>query len=346
MARAAIKHREAILVTVRSLIAQRDRMIKYLESYPLLRPYPTHSNFILCDVLGADAAALQVYLRRKGILVRYFGTQGGQLQNNIRISAGRPDDTDKLFGALDAFLAESYNPAAVTALAQMKDVECLIFDMDGVLVDVSQSYRTAIVETAKHFGAPITGEDVAAAKAAGNANNDWKLTHRLILEKGTRDPKPSLEEVTAEFERRYQGEGGKAGLNSLERFLPSRPLLQKLAEKYPLALVTGRPRKPDAETALRVFGLEGLFKAVVCMEDAPAKPDPAPVRLALERLGCKTGIMFGDTVDDARAAVSAGIKAVGVVAPGHSRESDTALLTAAGASTVLSEGMAELLALL
>ncbi len=36
-------------------------MIKYLESYPLLRPYPTHSNFILCDVLGADAAALQVY---------------------------------------------------------------------------------------------------------------------------------------------------------------------------------------------------------------------------------------------------------------------------------------------
>jgi beta-phosphoglucomutase-like phosphatase (HAD superfamily) len=28
-------------------------------------------------------------------------------------------------------------------------VQCLIFDMDGVLVDVSQSYRTAIVETVR-----------------------------------------------------------------------------------------------------------------------------------------------------------------------------------------------------
>jgi phosphoglycolate phosphatase-like HAD superfamily hydrolase len=48
------------------------------------------------------------------------------------------------------------------------------------------------------------------------------------------------------------------------------------------------------------------------MEDAPVKPDPAPVKLALEQLKCKTGIMFGDTVDDARAAVGAGITAAGV----------------------------------
>lgn len=33
------------------------------------------------------------------------------------------------------------------------------------------------------------------------------------------------------------------------------------------------------------------------MEDAPVKPDPAPVKMALEKLGCKTGVMFGDTVD-------------------------------------------------
>jgi histidinol-phosphate/aromatic aminotransferase/cobyric acid decarboxylase-like protein len=28
------------------------------------------------------------YLRKNGVLVRYFGTQGGQLQNFVRISAG------------------------------------------------------------------------------------------------------------------------------------------------------------------------------------------------------------------------------------------------------------------
>lgn len=55
-------------------------------------------------------------------------------------------------------------------------------------------------------------------------------------------------------------------------------ILERLAAKYPLAIVTGRPRKPDCETALKVFGLSKLFKVVVCMEDAPVKPDPAPVR--------------------------------------------------------------------
>ena len=57
-------------------------------------------------------------------------------------------------------------------------------------------------------------------------------------------------------------------------------VLERLAAKYPLAIVTGRPRKPDCETALKVFGLSKLFKVVVCMEDAPVKPDPAPVRKA------------------------------------------------------------------
>mmetsp|Transcript_14102 Transcript_14102/g.34479 ORF Transcript_14102/g.34479 Transcript_14102/m.34479 type:complete len:639 (-) Transcript_14102:74-1990(-) len=341
MARSAIAHREKILVTVRSLLDQRDRMIAFLEKYRFLRPYKTHSNFVLCDVLDVDAAGLQQFLRKKGVLVRYFGTQGGQLQNNIRISAGRPADTDKLIAALEAFEKERYNVKAAEELEKLKDVECLVFDMDGVLVDVSQSYRTAIVQTCAHFGANVTNEDVSAAKAKGDANNDWKLTHKLISEKVEKDA-PTLEQVTEEFEKLYQGTKETKGLNTLEKLLPPLSVLEKLAERYPLALVTGRPRKPDCETALKIFDLGKLFDAVVCMEDAVVKPDPAPVKLALEKLGCKTGIMFGDTVDDARAAVGAGIKAAGVIPPGHSAEVDTPILEGAGASFVLSPGMAEL----
>jgi len=51
---------------------------------------PAHSNFVLCDVVGVDAKGLATFLRKNGVLVRFFGTQGGQLENNIRISAGRP----------------------------------------------------------------------------------------------------------------------------------------------------------------------------------------------------------------------------------------------------------------
>jgi len=108
MARAALKHREKILVTVRSLNAELQKTIKFVEGYKFLTPHPTHSNFVLCDVVGTDAKGMVDYLRKRGVLVRYFGTQGGQLQSNLRISAGRPQDTEKLITALKEF--EAANP--------------------------------------------------------------------------------------------------------------------------------------------------------------------------------------------------------------------------------------------
>ena len=42
------------------------------------------------------------------------------------------------------------------------------------------------------------------------------------------------------------------------------------------------------------------------MEDG-IKPDPAPLHKALKALKSKTALMFGDTVDDCRAAVAAGV---------------------------------------
>ena len=46
------------------------------------------------------------------------------------------------------------------------------------------------------------------------------------------------------------------------------------------------------------------------------KPDPAPVREALERLGVGRAWMAGDTPDDLAAARGAGVVPIGVVAPG------------------------------
>jgi hypothetical protein len=56
--------------------------------------------FLLSFPLNAAESEVQMHKSRRPDK----RAQGGQLQNNIRISAGRPDDTDKLFGALDAFL--------------------------------------------------------------------------------------------------------------------------------------------------------------------------------------------------------------------------------------------------
>jgi phosphoglycolate phosphatase-like HAD superfamily hydrolase len=104
----------------------------------------------------------------------------------------------------------------------------------------------------------------------------------------------------------------------------------------PLAVVTGRPRD-EARWFLEREGLAGCFRAVVCMEDAPRKPDPAPVRLALARLGVRAAWMVGNTPDDIRAAAGASVIPFGVVAPGDDLAATSAALTEAGAVRVLNQ---------
>eukprot|EP01116_Phalansterium_solitarium_P019845 TRINITY_DN5696_c0_g1_i1.p1 TRINITY_DN5696_c0_g1~~TRINITY_DN5696_c0_g1_i1.p1 ORF type:complete len:904 (+),score=412.83 TRINITY_DN5696_c0_g1_i1:4982-7693(+) len=99
-ARAALQHSSKILRTVRLLRAERDRLGQVLSKYSWLKPLPSRSNFVLVDVVGRSAALLAATLRWAGVLVRYWSTS--RLQRYIRISAGRPQDTDKLLQVLDS----------------------------------------------------------------------------------------------------------------------------------------------------------------------------------------------------------------------------------------------------
>lgn len=98
-AMASLEEMEYLEEIVNRLRLERERLYAMLQEISWLQPYPTQSNFILCKVLSADAAQLKAGLAaRYGILVRYFNTPG--LQDHIRISAGRPADTDALLKAL------------------------------------------------------------------------------------------------------------------------------------------------------------------------------------------------------------------------------------------------------
>ena len=72
------------------------------------------------------------------------------------------------------------------------------------------------------------------------------------------------------------------------------------------------------------------------MEDAPAKPSPEPVTVAMNTLGVERAWMIGDTPDDAVAARNAGVLPIGVVAPGVSKSIKTTLLSS-GAAVVLEQ---------
>ena len=72
------------------------------------------------------------------------------------------------------------------------NLDVLIFDMDGVLIDVSRSYRKTIQRTiqiyletclgfARSRGSWITNEEISLFKSAGGFNSDWDLTSGLLL---------------------------------------------------------------------------------------------------------------------------------------------------------------------
>jgi histidinol-phosphate aminotransferase len=85
---------------VARLRAERERLMAGLQQIPYLRPYPTRANFILCQVSGRDAAQLKADLADKyGIFIRYFNKPG--LRDHIRISVGKPEQTDALLKALE-----------------------------------------------------------------------------------------------------------------------------------------------------------------------------------------------------------------------------------------------------
>ncbi len=240
----------------------------------------------------------------------------GSIKGSLRIAV--PDD-------------EAASLLIRNALKTVLAPEALLFDIDDTLADVSESYRGATVATAAKFGAKVTYDDITAAKAAGDANNDWVLTWKLVRERGI---DASLIDVTEKFEELYQGTQEKPGLRATEKLLVSREMLAGLATKYPLGIVTGRPRS-DALAFLETQGIRDYFKAIVTMDDGPLKPDPAPTRLALKKLDVKRAWLVGDTPDDMRSAAGAGVLPLGVIAPADDPEVARVALINAGAARVL-----------
>jgi histidinol-phosphate aminotransferase len=310
LASAAIERPETMLDYLEQVATERDALARLCDELAL-DSLPSQANFVLTR--PPDPGWLRDGLAGLGIGIRVWPGDP-KLGGAARITC--PGDAAD-FARLERALRTVVQPQA------------MLFDMDGVLLDVSRSYRAAIAQTAASFGVALGEQEIADAKEAGDANDDWALTYKLVRARGI---DVSLSQVTQRFESLYQGADGSSGLRERESLLIDRPSLVALRERVPLAVVTGRPRA-DAEAGLARFEIRDLFDVVVCREDAPLKPDPAPLRLALEKLGAERAWMIGDSVDDVRAARAAGVLALGFQA--EADDSGARVLRRAGAGRVL-----------
>ena len=215
-------------------------------------------------------------------------------------------------------------------------MKAALFDMDGVLVDVSRSYRLTIKRTFDYFlGRSISFSQIQHYKNRGGFNNDWDLTEAILMDYGKRIEKEKIIDV---FQEIYLGENFN-GLIRNERWLLDKKILHNIKRNFKTGIITGRP-KGEACYTLERFQTEEYFSVLITMDDVPlerAKPDPFGIQLAMKKLHAAGAYYFGDTVDDMIAACRANVIPIGIISSAVKRKIQRNLLIDSGAQYILND---------
>ena len=106
---ASLADAEALQERVRLIVAERARMHRLLDAIPGVTPLPSEANFILCRLPEGRGRDVHERLAGRGVFVRYYAR--GVLADYLRISVGKPADTDRLIASLIEALSETLSEA-------------------------------------------------------------------------------------------------------------------------------------------------------------------------------------------------------------------------------------------
>lgn len=275
--------------------------------------YPSAANFLLVN-FGNKAETIRDRLLDTGILIRDFSNKASMM-GCLRLSIGTLEQTRTLIQQIQTIC---------------KKADCLLFDMDGVLIDESESYRQCIIKVVNYFaGQAIDISLIEQYKNKGGYNNDYDCALAILADMNVKINRETLIEKFQDF---YLG-----GLYNNERWIMPAPLLIELAKYYKLGIVTGRPRD-EAKNALTRFGMQGFFDVLITADDVKeGKPSPTGLLKAIESLKAQSALYVGDVIDDALAAKAAKIPFIAMIAPQANIDKATAAFKENGINTILTD---------
>lgn len=179
----------------------------------------------------------------------------------------------------------------------------LVFDLDGTLIDSApQIHAAANIVFVNNGFSPLSQEAIRGFIG----NGVGVLVSRSMAHLGI-DPDAALHaELVGSFVRIYEE------AFDLTTLYPgvSTALTELSAAGHRLAICTNKPLGPT-RAVLGHFGLSALFPVVIGGDSLPQrKPDPAPLRAALQALGPGKALFIGDSEVDAETARAAGVPLV------------------------------------
>lgn len=183
-------------------------------------------------------------------------------------------------------------------------VRCVVFDLDGTLIDSRLDIARAANHALSELGLPaLPVERIASFVGDGAAA-------LLARAAGVREDDALVRQLLTPFLDFYS-----AHPTAHTTFMPgARDTLAALRPRYSLAICTNKPRR-TTDAVLATLDLVKLFAVVVAHGDLPQKkPDPAPLLHIAERLGLAPNelAMVGDGPQDIEAGRAAGAFTVGI----------------------------------
>jgi len=185
----------------------------------------------------------------------------------------------------------------------MAQIDAVIFDLDGVLVDTEHVWDDARKELARERGRPWP-EDASRAMM-GMSSLEWsRYMHEVV---GLPEPP---EEISAEVVRRLQD----IYRRELPLFDGAVSAVERLAKHWPLGLASSSNREL-IDLVLELAGLAEYFRATVSSEEVPrGKPAPDVYLETARRLAAdpKRCAAVEDSENGIRSAKAAGMRVLAI----------------------------------